>query len=126
VPDELSQRLTSGRASVGDFVVVGRGLARVIAVKTTGYGYESYTVRYLVDAPGPNVTEDDVLPYHLHRVQEAAKLTIRTLDAIKKHAPNSTITDEQRVHNLDVAIEDSMKAAWEHGMRDAFFRANID
>ena len=124
-PDELSQRLTSGRAKVGDFVIVGRGLARVTAVKPTGYGYESYAIRYLADAPGPNVTEDDVLPYHLHRVQETTKLKALTRDRMKTHAPSSTLTDEQREHNLESAIEDSMREAWEHGMRDAFLRANV-
>lgn len=122
--DELSRRMTAGRAKLGDFVVVGRGLARVIAVKSSRFGYESYTIKYLADSPSPDVSEDDVLPYNVRRLQDAEKLKTKVVELMKKLAPDSQVTDAVRRQHAEEAADEAVREVWNAGLRDALFNTD--
>jgi hypothetical protein len=120
VLDEGSRHMTGGRAKVGDFAVVGQGLARVLRVNTSAYGYESYTVRFLADPPALDVVEDDVLPFRFRRLFAAEKIKQSVIELLQQHS-KAPISEEERRRNVEESIEDSVKEAWNLGLRASLF-----
>jgi hypothetical protein len=64
----------SGRADVGDLVVVSDKVGQVIEVQQGEYGYESYLVRYLTKPFLPNVPEDWHTAQHVARLRTARRI----------------------------------------------------
>jgi hypothetical protein len=116
--DDLAAKMTKGRGRVGDFVVVGRSLARIVRVKPSRYDYESYTVKYLADAPAKGVVEDDVMPFHVQFLRDAEALKAKTIDKLREHGVN---VDPMEPEELDGMLDESFVELWELVLRDHLF-----
>jgi hypothetical protein len=57
-PTQLSQQVTVGTASVGDFVLAYGDLAEVVDLVESDFGYVSYEVLYLAGSPMPDIPQD--------------------------------------------------------------------
>jgi hypothetical protein len=117
----VAGRLTASKAAVGDIVVAHGALCQVKEVKTSPFGYESYLVTYLLDAPDPSIGEDWTLPKHLHRLFTMTTL----LEKVKQrlHAQGHSVSDDA-VNPQDLV--DAAKDAWVLGMRDAVLKRRPD
>lgn len=119
-PNRSAVNVAANRAQLGDFVVVCNALARVIKVNVSAYGYESYRIRYLADPPGPAISEDEIPPFYISRLFDAAKMRAALVARMQSHL-------ELDVRNIDPGrIEDSLEfsvqEAWKHGLRDQVLR----
>lgn len=108
LPDELGRLLTNGRGVVGDFVVVGRALARIDAVNHSEYGYESYAVTFIADAPVADITKDCVLPRQVLKLFEASRLEECVRELLGKDHPM-----------ISENLAEAAKNAWNLGLRKA-------
>ena len=115
--DEMASKMTKGRGKAGDFVIVGRSLARIVTVKRSAYDYESYTVKYLADAPSKDVVEDDVLPYHVTFLRDPELLKKRALEKVEAVGG----TDGLDPQALDAALERSFAELWDLALRARIF-----
>lgn len=91
-PGELLKESTAPNISKGDFVVVlGYGdLCEVVGSLTSGFGYVSYSLRYLQTPPMPTVPVDWFAAGEIRLVLPRAKV-VEALDQI----PNDPIVDEE-------------------------------
>lgn len=115
------------RAEVGDFVVVTVAadrayIAEVLEVLRSDYGNESYRVKYFVDKPHSDVTEDTVMPDLVHEYVKgrdavvALAQRLRELNTRPDGSVDEAVVSGLLATDLSDALRDGVGKTWTLGV----------
>ena len=121
-PAQVLAQRTTGRASVGEFVLAGGDLAEVVEVRESAFGYEVYRVKYLAERPLPGIDDDWFLAEHIERFYTEETFLEKMRGAVAAGVVPPDAVD--RIEALPVdqrhdLIRESLLATWEQaGLRE--------
>ncbi len=82
IAKELHHRYTNNDIKNGDYVIAIGTLAKVVKVNTNSFGYNSYKVRFIEQAPMPDDTEDTFKPTEVRFWADGKKLKTQVIKNI--------------------------------------------
>jgi hypothetical protein len=117
----------SKKLEKGDFVLAnGPYLGEVIDITTSDFGYESYLVQYLVEAPLEGIDEDWVPSFEVQLFMKRAEMVRDVRDALQKDARELGIPSpefsEQEIYE---SARDAVIEMWRKGIRKYVKRTMI-
>lgn len=108
------------RATQGSFVVAyGEILAEVLETRTSQFGYESYCVRFLEEAPPFGIAEDWLPPQEIQRLYDLNRLAEDVREQLTiSGVPRDKIDEEA----LQMSVRNAVIQSWKAGLREVVLR----
>jgi hypothetical protein len=122
-PAAIANHTTSGRALVGQLVLACGHLGEVVDIARSQYGYESYLVRYVGEAPLPEITEDWHVAQHVRFLADldylaGLMLAAPAMDAAQRQKIARVPAEQRRqlvfqvIHDLWIGAMQTSYAVW--------------
>lgn len=117
----------SKKLEKGDFVLAnGLYLGKVIDITTSDFGYETYLVKYLVEAPLEGIDEDWVSSFEVQLFMKRTEMVRDVCDALQKDVRKLGIPSpefsEQEIYE---SARDAVIEMWRRGIRKYIERTMI-
>ena len=114
-PVQLHNRRTRLDIQAGDFVVANGHLAEVVKVIISkGYRFRSFKVRYLLEAPLPNIHEEEMPGDWVRLLYKREPLVVRTIAAFNQINSNK----KPSTRWLNKALKDGVVEGWNNGLKE--------